>query len=289
MALPKIIVTGSNGQLGRELKDLAAVYPQFEFHFFSREEFPINDEIIARELIHELQPSFFINCAAYTAVDKAEAENDLAMEINGIAPGALASLCRENSCKFIHISTDYVFNGESSSPLREDDPVAPVNFYGETKLKGEQLVQQHNPEAIIIRTAWVYSSYGKNFVKTMIRLMSEKESIGVVNDQVGSPTYAADLAAAILTIIASGKWRPGIYHYSNEGVISWFDFAKTIKELIQSACIVNPISTEQFPTPAKRPRYSVLDKSRISTIYGLQISDWKESLKACLKKMASYL
>jgi dTDP-4-dehydrorhamnose reductase len=186
----------------------------------------------------------------------------------------------------IHISTDYVFNGKANRPLKEDDPVDPVNAYGETKLMGESMAMQ-NTDAVIIRTSWVYSKYGNNFVKTMKRLMGEKESISVVNDQVGSPTYAADLAEAIVEIIRSGKWIPGIYNYSNSGVISWFDFAREIKNLLHSKCEVSPITTEQFPTPAKRPAYSVLDKTKINTVYNITIRDWKESLKKCITKLVA--
>jgi dTDP-4-dehydrorhamnose reductase len=285
MARPQIFVTGSNGQLGSELKVLAGKYNEFEFHFYSRADFPVDDVDIANQLFEKYQPSFFINCAAYTAVDKAETEKEQAKAINGKAPGSIAALCSEFGTKLIHVSTDYVFDGEANSPLKEDDMVSPVNFYGESKLLGEKLVQKNDPSAIIIRTSWVYSSYGRNFVKTMMRLMNEKESIGVVNDQVGSPTYAADLAEAIMMIISSGKWHEGIYHYSNEGVISWFDFATAIRDLIHSSCVVNPITTEQFPTPAKRPKYSVLDKSKIKQAYSLELKEWRESLEKCIDKI----
>jgi len=284
---PTILVTGSRGQLGSELKDLAASYPSFQFLFFSREEFPINNSVIAREIFQKNQPDFFVNCAAYTAVDQAEKEQELAREINGWAPGRLAQLCKEFGTKLIHISTDYVFNGKVRRPLKEDDPVDPVNFYGASKLLGEELVMKNNSDSIIIRTSWVYSFYGKNFVKTMMRLMNEKEQIGVVNDQTGSPTYAADLADCIMRIIASGKWIPGIYHFSNEGVITWFEFAGEIKNLTGSNCIVNPITTEQFPTPAKRPAYSVMDHSKMEKLYGIQARDWKASLKECIGKLKS--
>ncbi|HYK57707.1 MAG TPA: sugar nucleotide-binding protein, partial [Flavisolibacter sp.] len=176
-------------------------------------------------------------------------------------------------------------NGNSQEPLKETDKVDPVNAYGESKLAGEQLALKHNPDAIIIRTSWVYSYYGKNFVKTMMRLMKEKESIGVVSDQIGSPTYAADLAEAILEIIRSGKWVPGIYNYSNEGIISWFDLAREINTLINASCVVNPLTTSQFPTPAKRPAYSVLDKNKIQTTYHIKLKDWRDSLKDCIEKM----
>ncbi len=280
-----ILVTGSNGQLGSELKELATSYPGYTMVFLGREDLPINDKELVRKIWQQYQPSYLINCAAYTAVDKAETEKEAAMEINGTAVGDLASLCKETGTGMIHISTDYVFNGEATSPLKETDKVDPVNFYGASKLKGEELALQNNPEAIIIRTSWVYSYYGKNFVKTMMRLMNEKESIGVVNDQSGAPTYAADLAEAIMQIIASGKWETGIYHYSNQAVITWFEFAVEIKEQLHSNCIVNPISTSQFPTPAKRPAYSVMDLSKIQNTYSIKIKDWKESLATCINKL----
>jgi dTDP-4-dehydrorhamnose reductase len=287
MSGKKIFVTGSNGQLGSELKDLAASFPDYNMIFFGREAFPINNKELARHLWQEHHPSYLINCAAYTAVDKAETERETAMDINGTAVGDLASLCRENGTRMIHISTDYVFNGEATTPLKETDEVDPVNFYGASKLKGEELALQHDPTVIIIRTSWVYSFYGKNFVKTMMRLMNEKESIGVVNDQSGAPTYAADLAEAIMQIIASGKWEPGIYHYSNKAAITWFDFAVGIKNQLGSKCIVNPISTNQFPTPAKRPAYSVMDLSKIEQTFPIKIKDWKESLAACINKLSA--
>jgi dTDP-4-dehydrorhamnose reductase len=281
----KILVTGSNGQLGSELKELSAQYPQFQFTFLNRSEASIDDSIALAKAFEKFHPNYVINCAAYTAVDKAEEEEKLALTINGIAVGALAALCKAYDAKFIHISTDYVFDGNDKEPIKETNKTNPVSAYGKTKLAGEELAIENNPASIIIRTSWVYSSYGKNFVKTMIRLMQEKERINVVNDQYGSPTYAADLASAILQIINSGEWVPGIYNYSNEGVISWFDFAQKIKELISSPCIVQPIPTEQYPTPAKRPKYSVLDKSKIQQIFHIQLKPWEESLKLCIKKL----
>ena len=281
----KILVTGSNGQLGNELRDLSSSFRQYDFIFTDVDELSITDAAAVGKIFAELEPAYLINCAAYTAVDKAELEKELNNQINGTAVGILAAAAKKYGIKFIHISTDYVFNGNASLPLKEDDQVDPVNAYGESKLLGEQLAVQNHPETIIIRTSWVYSFYGKNFVKTMMRLMNEKESIGVVNDQIGSPTYAADLARAIMQMISSGKWVPGIYNFSNEGVISWFDFANEIKRLVNSSCVVNPLSTEQFPTPAKRPKYSVLDKTKIQQTFSIQLRDWKESLKECINKL----
>jgi dTDP-4-dehydrorhamnose reductase len=285
MASNKILVTGSNGQLGNELKELSSSYPQYKFVFFGREKLPLSDQSAVEKVFQDYEPAYVINCAAYTAVDKAESEKEQANEINGRAVGALATMCKLFGTRLIHISTDYVFNGTASSPLKENDAVDPVNTYGASKLLGEQLALQNNPDTIIIRTSWVYSFYGKNFVKTMIRLMHEKESISVVNDQTGSPTYAADLAAAIMQIISSGKWQGGIYNFSNEGVISWFDFANEIKRLTGSSCHINAVSTLQFPTPAKRPKYSVLDKAKIQATFFIQPKDWKESLKVCISKL----
>lgn len=276
------MVTGSNGQLGKELQQLESSYPQFEFIFLSREDLPIHHFELVRNFFKGYHPQFLINCAAYTAVDRAETEKDLAFQVNGEAVGVLAAVCKEYGTKFLHVSTDYVFDGTSTVPYKEESPTNPQSVYGASKLEGEKESLHYNPESIIIRTSWVYSSYGRNFVKTMMKLMAEKEQLYVVNDQSGSPTYAADLADAIMQIIASGEWVPGIYHFSNEGVTTWFDFAETIRDLIQSSCKVNPIPTSSYPTPARRPAYSVLDKSKITGTYGIVLKDWKDSLKACL-------
>jgi len=281
----RIIVTGANGQLGKEIQVLSASYPEFDFVFLSRADLPINDVEKVQDFFQNIQPSFCINCAAYTAVDKAESEKEAAFLMNAESVGILASACKKFHCKFIHISTDYVFDGSSSIPLKEDEATNPISVYGESKLKGETLALKENDETVIIRTSWVYSEFGNNFVKTMIRLMNERESINVVNDQIGSPTYAADLADAILSIISSEKFVPGVYNYSNEGKISWFDFAIAIKEMIGSNCKVNPIPTSQYPTPAKRPHYSLLDKTKIISVYPLVIRNWKECLASCLAKI----
>jgi dTDP-4-dehydrorhamnose reductase len=281
----KILVTGANGQLGKELKQLSSSFPQFDFQFLSREDLPIHHFELVRNFFNAYHPTYLINCAAYTAVDRAESEKELAFQVNGEAVGVLAAVCKEKNCRFIHISTDYVFDGTATVPYKEDHPVNPQSVYGASKLEGEQQAFQFNPNSIVIRTAWVYSEFGKNFVKTMLKLMSEREELNVVSDQVGSPTYAADLATAILHIISSGKWKGGIYHYSNEGVISWYDFAVAIKELSGFTCVVNPIPTLQYPTPAKRPAYSVLDKSKIMATFDLPIPDWKKSLATCLERL----
>ena len=283
MAEPKILVTGTNGQLGKELKHLAPSYPQFDFIFLSKEDLPIHHFEMVRNYFKIYKPSFLINCAAYTAVDRAEQEKDLAMQINAEAVGVLAAVCKENDCRFVHISTDYVFDGNASALYTEERSTNPQSVYGSSKLEGEKQAMTLNPESIIIRTSWVYSEYGKNFVKTMMKLMNEKTEINVVNDQLGSPTYAADLAEVILKIIP--KWTPGIYHFSNEGVISWYDFAVAIKEITASNCKINPIPTSAYPTPAKRPAYSVLDKTKIQQRFGIKLKNWKDSLAVCIQKI----
>ena len=286
------MVTGANGQVGMELQQLAPSYPSFDFIFVTREELPLESLDVIDSFITDHQPQYFINCAAYTAVDKAETEKELAYKINAEAPGIIAAACKKNKVQLIHISTDYVFNGMGNKPYKEDDITDPVNLYGDSKLQGEKKIMQFNPESIIIRTAWVYSDFGKIFVKTMLRLMADKEQISVVSDQSGTPTYAADLAEAILLIVSNcqlsiATWTPGIYHYSNEGDITWYDFAVAIKELSGSSCKVNPIPTSQYPTPAKRPSYSVLDKTKIQQAFGIRTKDWKTSLAVCLKRLGN--
>ncbi|MBL7746352.1 MAG: dTDP-4-dehydrorhamnose reductase [Chitinophagaceae bacterium] len=288
----KILVTGANGQLGKELKQLASSFPQFEFIFLSREDLPIHHFEMVRHYFNTYNPQYLINCAAYTAVDRAEQEKDKAFQVNAEAVGVLAAVCAAHYTQFIHISTDYVFDGMATQPYKEDAPTNPQGVYGATKLEGEKQAMELNPGTIIIRTSWVYSEFGKNFVKTMLKLMSEREEINVVSDQTGSPTYAADLAEAIMQII---QWlqthsplpstESHIYHYSNQGIISWYDFALAIKELTGSTCKVNPIPTSQYPTPARRPAYSVLDKSKIQETFSIQLKDWKESLADCLGKL----
>ncbi len=284
----KILVTGSNGQLGSELRDLAPQYPQYDFVFTGQKELSITDDDALNDFFEKNRPNFCINCAAYTAVDKAEeaAGQPAANLINGEAVGYLAKTCSRYHTKLVHISTDYVFSGNETRPYTETDATGPINVYGASKLKGEELASAHT-NAVIIRTSWVYSSYGKNFVKTMVKLMGEREQLNVVSDQYGTPTYAADLAGAILQIIGSGRWEPGIFHYSNEGKISWYEFALAIKQIINTGCDVKAISTQEYPTPAKRPASSVLDKTKIKKIYALEIPDWKESLEICLTKMLS--
>lgn len=283
--LKKILVTGANGQVGKELQRICHTLPDCEFIFLSKSDMPVNQFEMVRHIFNTLKPAYCINCAAYTAVDKAEEEKDLAFEINGEAVGVLAAVCLEHETKFIHISTDYVFDGKGDKPYLESDETSPVNAYGASKLKGEEEAFRYNPDSLVIRTSWVYSEFGKNFVKTMLRLMTDKNSISVVNDQVGSPTYAADLADAILKIIQYPEWKPGIYHYSNEGVITWFDFANAIKEIARTNTVVNPISTVEFPTPALRPAYSVFNKQKIQDSFGIKLKDWKASLVTCIQRI----
>ena len=283
--LKKILVTGSNGQLGKELQRICNTMPGYEFVFLSKSDMPVNQFEMVRHIFNTLKPAYCINCAAYTAVDKAEEEKDLAFEINGEAVGVLAAVCLEHETKFIHISTDYVFDGKGDKPYLESDETSPVNAYGASKLKGEEEAFKYNPDSLIIRTSWVYSEFGKNFVKTMLRLMADKNSISVVNDQVGSPTYAADLADVILKIIQLQEWKPGIYHFSNEGVITWFDFANAIKEIASTNTAIHPISTAEFPTPAQRPVYSVFNKQKIQDAFGIKLKDWKASLATCIQRI----
>lgn len=277
-----IIVTGSNGQLGQELQRLAPAFPAHTFHFFDRTELDIADADQVHRRFAPLKPAFCINCAAYTAVDKAESEQAVAFAINAEGTKNLAAASKEQGAHFVHISTDYVFNGRGERPYKEDDPTDPVNLYGASKLKGEQLAREVNPDSVVIRTSWVYSSFGNNFVKTMLRLMQSRTEISVVADQIGSPTYAADLAETIMQIITSGKWEGGIYHFSNEGVINWHQFASEIQHYTHLDCVVHPITTDQYPTPARRPKYSVMDKEKIQRVYGITLVPWRSSLYRCL-------
>lgn len=283
---PTILVTGANGQLGSEIKALSSKFSGYNFLFTTRAELPIENAEAVKNYFEKQQIDYCINCAAYTAVDKAEVEKEKAFLINAEAAGILASTCNNHQTKFIHISTDYVYDGTSSVPLKEEDAVAPLNVYGSSKLQGEEFVLNRYPSSLIIRTSWVYSSYGNNFVKTMLRLFKEKESIGVVNDQFGCPTYAADLAAIIMNFVEGmedGNKYTGIVNYSNSGTITWLDFASAIKEMVHSKCIINPVSTAQYPTPAKRPQHSVLNTSKLQSMLHTEIPFWKDSLANCLE------
>ncbi len=286
----KILITGANGQLGSEIKILSEEFTQWEFVFTDVDTLNIADGNAVIKYFQLQKPDYVINCAAYTAVDNAETDIETAEKINAAAPGILANVAKRISAKMIHISTDYVFDGKAFLPLVETDDVNPTGVYGKSKLAGELNCTKENPKLIIIRTSWLYSTFGNNFVKTMLRLGNERDSLKVVYDQVGSPTYASDLAKVILKIIElsekdSQKFIPGIYHYSNEGVISWFDFSKAIFEISEINCNVAPVLSDEFPTPAQRPNYSVLNKSKIKNTFGLQIPYWKDSLKICIEKL----
>ena len=280
-----ILVTGSGGQLGMEIWKLSDRYPFYKFLFTTKDDLPIDDFKKVKIFFEQQQIDHCINCAAYTAVDKAESDKERAFLINADAAGNLASICKAHQAQFIHISTDYVFDGTSSTPYKEEDRISPINVYGASKLRGEELVFNNNADAVIIRTSWVYSSFGNNFVKTMLRLLREKESINVVSDQYGGPTYAADLAEAIMTIVEKENEehsQPGIYNYCNAGIISWYEFAKAIKKYIKSKCTIDPITTSDYPLAANRPPYSVLNTAKIKKAYGVTIPKWKDSLHICL-------
>ncbi|RXM43974.1 dTDP-4-dehydrorhamnose reductase [Flavobacterium sp. YO64] len=277
--MKKILVTGANGQLGSELAVLSSKYTNYEWIFADRTQITLDNLEILKMQLNEIQPDIILNCGAYTAVDKAETEKELAFKINHLAVELIAKYVAVNNVKLIHISTDYVFDGCSSIALSEEAETNPINVYGASKRAGEIVCLKENPNSIIIRTSWVYSKFGNNFVKTMQCLMQERDAISVVNDQMGSPTYAADLAQVMLDILESPKWISGIYNYSNEGEISWYEFALAIKELGGYNCNVEEISSASYPTPAKRPKFSLLDKKKIKEIYNLDILNYKESLK----------
>lgn len=281
-----VLVTGSKGQLGSEIKELSINY-NYNFFFTDRTNLDITNENEIKSFIQSNNINTIINCAAYTAVDKAEEEKEQADLVNRKAVKKLAKISNECGIKLVHISTDYVFDGKAYKPYVEEFQTKPNSVYGQTKLDGEKELIKINPKnSIIIRTSWVYSSHGSNFVKTMLRLGKEKESLGVIFDQVGTPTYANDLAQVILDIIPNiDNQKVEIYHYSNEGVLSWYDFAKEIIKMTKIDCKINPIETYQYPTIAKRPHYSLLNKAKIKKEFGIKIPYWKDSLDKCLKKM----
>ena len=286
MSKPLIVVTGKNGQLGSELELLAISFAAtYDFLFADRALLDLSSNESIDNFCAKHKPAVVINCAAYTAVDKAETEKDLAYQINANAVGKLAAFCNSINALFITISTDYVFNGKGVSPYLPSDTTDPINYYGASKADGEQLAITNNPESIIIRTSWVYSRFGNNFVKTMLRLMGERPSLNVVCDQIGAPTYAADLAVTIMQVVTQklkGNTHTGIYHYSNSGNISWYDFAVAIHEISHSNCSVHKIDSTAFPTPAKRPHYSLMDCSSIIQDFGVHQPDWIESLQTCI-------
>lgn len=275
-----ILITGANGQLGNEMRVLSALHPKHTYFFTDIAELDICDKVAVSAFVEANAIDLIVNCAAYTNVDKAEEDEATAMKINADAVAILGS----QGTKVIHVSTDYVFSGDEHLPCKESDPVAPRTAYGRTKYEGEKRLLAVCPEAVILRTAWLYSEYGNNFVKTMIRLGKEKEKLGVVFDQIGTPTYAADLAAAIFTVIECPMWHPGIYHFTNEGVCSWFDFTIAIHELAGiKNCQVSPILSEEYQYKTPRPHYSVLDKSKFKKTFNVEIPYWLDGLKRCVK------
>lgn len=282
--MSNILVTGAKGQLGSEIRALSVLYPQHEFTFTDRTTLDLSNLCKMENFFDDHTFDAIINCAAYTAVDKAESEKELADTINHRFVSMLAKIAKRNNAALIHISTDYVFNGEHHRPYIESDPTNPQGVYGRTKRDGENAILSVAPSnTVIIRTSWVYSSFGNNFLKTMLRLGRERDTLGVIFDQIGTPTYARDLAQTILEILPRIKnEKPEIYHYSNEGVASWYDFAEAIFELSGVNCKVSPITTDQYPTPASRPHYSLLNKSKIKTEFGITIPYWRDSLKECL-------
>ncbi|MFK8009613.1 MAG: dTDP-4-dehydrorhamnose reductase [Saprospiraceae bacterium] len=288
--MTNILVTGSNGQVGTELQYLAKQFSDFKFTFVDLADLDITDANAVYDFINSGDYNYIINCAAYTAVDKAEEDEKLAYEVNAMGAKNIAQAAVIRNIQLIHISTDYVYHNDLDRPLVETDPTNPQSVYASTKLQGDQFVQMMLPSSMVIRTSWVYSSFGHNFVKTMLRLGKERDSLGIVADQIGTPTYAYDLAKVMLDIISkmengdlvSGKMQ-GIFHYSNEGVTHWADFAKKIFELEKINCIVNEIETKDYPTPASRPPYSVLDKTKIKETFDLEIPNWEGSLASCLE------
>ena len=281
----RILITGCNGQLGNEMQLLEKENPQHSYFNTDVAELDITDEAAIVKFVEDNEIDGIVNCAAYTAVDKAEDNQELCRKLNTVAPGYLAAAVEKRGGWMIQISTDYVFDGTNHTPYTEDEPTCPNSVYGSTKLEGEQVAQKGCKRTMIIRTAWLYSIFGNNFVKTMIRLGKEKPELGVIFDQIGTPTYARDLAVAIFAAINQGV-VPGIYHFSTEGVISWYDFTKAIHRIAGiTTCHVRPLHTAEYPTPANRPHYSVLDKTKIKQTYNLEIPYWEESLAQCIDKL----
>jgi len=291
---PVALVFGKNGQLGASLQWQASSFPDIELRTFSRAEIAISDAAAVRSAIAENKPAVVINAAAYTAVDKAESDEEAAFTGNALGPWNLANECASAGIPLIHVSTDYVFSGENDRPWLPDDAVAPLGIYGRTKLAGEWAVTATQPDSYILRTSWVFSPWGNNFVKTMLRLGAERDELSIINDQHGCPTYAPDLAAAILEIarqrVFREKGRSGVYHFSNQGQTTWFDFAKAIFQLAEKSgrktpSKLNPIPTSAYPTPAKRPKWSVMDLSSIEEEWVLQIPSWEDALARCMKAL----
>lgn len=284
--MKNILVTGCKGQLGSELTELVEKNSiGLNFFFTDVDTLDITDAVAVNSFVEEHEIDCVVNCAAFTAVDLAESKADFCKLLNETAPGMLAEAMAKRGGSMIQVSTDYVFDGTAHVPYREDVPECPTSVYGVTKLAGEKAVAQACEQSVIIRTAWLYSTYGKNFVKTMLKLGRERSELGVVADQVGTPTYARDLAQAILQILQKGI-VPGVYHFTNEGVASWYDFTKAIHRLAHvTGCVVKPLHTEEYPTPATRPHYSILDKTKIKQTYGIEIPHWEDSLAECIQKL----
>jgi dTDP-4-dehydrorhamnose reductase len=274
-----VLVTGASGQLGQAIQFIAPSYNDYQFIFASSQDLDITNQEQVNSFFETNTIDFCINAAAYTAVDKAESEPEKAYAINVLGPKNLSQACKKHKVKLIHISTDFVFDGSSKRPYLETDKTSPVSVYGKTKRDGEQAIIENCDEHFILRTSWVYSQFGNNFMKTMVRLASERESLSIVSDQIGSPTNAVDLARAILSVIKANNSNFGIYNFSNEGTASWYDFAKEIFRINNNTISVNSIPTDAFPTPAIRPKYSVLDKTKIKTVFNLEIKNWKEALQ----------
>ena len=284
--MKRILITGANGQLGNEMRVLSEEYPEHTYFFTDVAELDICNEQAVMDFVKANGIHTIVNCAAYTAVDNAEDHVEFCTRLNADAVGYLAKSADANGAEFIQISTDYVFDGTAHVPYQETDPTCPESVYGSTKLEGERNALAYCSRAMVIRTAWLYSTFGNNFVKTMIRLGKERDSLGVIFDQIGTPTYARDLARAIFEAIRQGV-VPGVYHFSNEGVCSWYDFTKAIHRLAGiTTCQVKPLHTSEYPTKAKRPHYSVLDKSKIKATYDLEVPYWEESLKECINTMS---
>ena len=278
-----ILITGSHGQLGNEMQQAAKSFPAFNYLYTDIEDLDICDRAALNAFVKANKVNIIVNCAAYTAVDKAEDDVELCYKINSDAVRNIGEVASENNLKVVQISTDYVFDGTNHIPYTEDQPVCPDTVYGKSKLAGEQALMASCKDAVIIRTAWLYSSFGNNFVKTMIKLGTERDSLNVIFDQIGSPTYAADLAHAILKVLSHETFVPGIYHFSDEGVCSWYDFTKTIHRIAGITCDVHPIETKDYPARTPRPHYSVLNKAKIKSTYGIVIPHWEESLERCIK------
>ncbi len=287
--MSKILITGGNGQLGQSIQSLLSQFPNNEYTFTDVEDLDICNEEDVNNYFTNHYFDYVINCAAYTAVDKAESDKVIAKKLNAEAVKNLAIASAKSNTKLIQVSTDYVFDGKAFKPYSEDQFALPESVYGETKLLGEKLALENNPNTIIIRTSWLYSEFGNNFVKTMIRLGQDRDELNVVADQVGTPTYAVDLAETILTIIEkldnNKAFVPGVFHYSNEGVCSWYDFTINIHQLVGVDCKVGPIESKDYPTAAPRPFYSVLNKSKIKNTYQIKVPYWKSSLEKCLRKL----